>query len=40
MVHGNIGGNTTTILHGNAFVDDIVPVFSSDLVNALADADL
>jgi len=40
MTHGNIGGNTTTILHGNAFVDEVVPVFSSDLVNALSAAEL
>ena len=40
MAHGEVGGNTTRILHGNAYVDSIVPVFSSDLVNALADADL
>lgn len=40
MQHGEVGGNTTTILHGNAFVDDVVPLFSSDLVNALSSAEL
>lgn len=40
MAHGEVGGNTTRILHGNAYSDDLVPWFSYDLVNTLADADL
>jgi hypothetical protein len=40
MQHGEIGGNTTTLLHGNVFVDDIAPVFDSEVVNTLAAADL
>jgi hypothetical protein len=40
MVHGEIGGNTTVVLTGHAFVDPDFGVFQSDLVNALADADL